>query len=139
MRMHYYHYSEAGNKGAYRKPQKNTAEGPEKTSMGAHRCSCVSVHISRLHWSPPEVGGGSHCSSLTAYIQHQKAQCRQAKYESTHFMAPVMPMFWVFLCKATITEPETQASPCSLVCMNYNNVSSFHTISQNHRTAEVGK
>lgn len=30
MRMHYYHHPEAGNKGAYRKPQKNTAEGPEK-------------------------------------------------------------------------------------------------------------
>lgn len=53
-------------------------------SMGAHRCSCASVHISRLYWPLPEMGGDSHCSSFTAYFLHQKAQCRQPKYESTH-------------------------------------------------------
>lgn len=45
-------------------------------SMGAHRCFCVSVHISKLHWSLAEVGGGSHCSSLTTYIPTPKGSMK---------------------------------------------------------------
>lgn len=95
MRKHYYP-CKAGNKETYTKPQKTTA-GPGWEAW-EHTGIPVDPSTSPDYWSLPEVGGGSHCSSLTIHTQHQKARWRYNINKKAHIF-PVYShaMFWVVL------------------------------------------
>lgn len=92
MRKHYYRHPEAGNKGAYRKPQKNTAEGPEQQ---AWEHTGVPVHLST---SPDHTG---HCQkwevALTAVHLLHITDTKKLNEDNPNMKWYGHAIFWVVL------------------------------------------